>query len=113
MLLMKKAFFALACTVLLFSCKRDDDDCATPTQVMRYEQTYCADPWQSDATDAATLTNLRRYLDARNLYHTAEYIRAEKPAELCNACACHSGKVIYVSVLPSQQQDYAAMGFTR
>lgn len=80
---------------------------------LTYQQTYCADPWPTGATDSATLKNVAHYLDSVQLYIASLAIKAEAPPELCNACNCRTGKTIYVSTLNSEtlKGKYEAIGF--
>ncbi len=108
---MKKLCLIFACVLTITACKRDDDSTGDATILVHHAQTNCADQWGNGDSDDATLTRLRNYLDQRNLYHTNEYITDSGPHLLCNSCQCTTGNLIYLRIMPAQQQQYAALGF--
>ena len=110
---MKKMLLVLSCSVLLFACKKDDDNNCEQTQILSYKQTYCADPWGIGDSDSATLVKMRQYLDSRGLYHSQESITLVEPPSMCLACTCTSGKIIKVATRVGDQQAYTAFGFMR
>jgi hypothetical protein len=110
-----KDLLLLLIAVIIFSCKKEkligDDEYVT----LSYHQTYCADLWETGNTDSVTLRNLANYLIDANLYVSSLYINEETPGEMCNACTCKTGKVIYVSTLNSDslKVKYARIGFKK
>ncbi len=78
-----------------------------------YSQTGCADPWGSQPSDSLTLVKVADYLTAANLYIASLGIRADGTTEICQACSCKTGKVIYVSTLDSDslRAQYTRIGF--
>jgi hypothetical protein len=101
--------------VIIASCKKEkligEDEYVT----LSYHQTYCTDLWATGSTDSITLRNLANYLTDANLYVASLYINQETSGEMCQACTCKTGKVIYVSTLNSDSLKvrYAGIGFKK
>ena len=112
---LKNIRLLLVIVIIILSCKKEksigDDEYVT----LSYNQTYCADAWKTGNTDSITLRNLANYLIDADLYLASLYIKQEHEAEMCQACNCKTGKVIYVSTLNSDslKAKYARIGFNK
>jgi hypothetical protein len=82
---------------------------------LKYNQTYCSDPWPTGSNDSLTLKNVSNYLNAQGLYNQSLSIKQEATPQVCSACNCKSGKIIYVSTLDSDslKTRYQNIGFTQ
>jgi hypothetical protein len=107
---MKHLLFLTIVVSLLASCSKDEVGYKT----VSYQQTYCADPWRYDNGDDITQARyVGNYLDSLGLFHTSVLVKVERPGDLCLACTCKSGKVIYVVTKDEESvlQQYRAIGF--
>lgn len=109
----KLTLFIFLSIAALTACRKDRPVGEKEYVTLTYQQTYCADPWPTGSTDSATLKNVARYLDSAQLYIAGLSIKAEAPPEVCSACTCKTGKIIYVSTLNSEtlKVKYEAIGF--
>lgn len=95
---------------ILASCTKNEVQYKT----LSYQQTYCADLWRYDHSDDIMQARyVGNYLDSLGLFHTSVLVKAERPGDLCLACVCKSGKVIYVVTKDEEAilQRYRAIGF--
>lgn len=107
---MKRLLYVCVLALILASCAKDEVQYKT----VSYQQTYCADPWQYDNGDDITQARyVGNYLDSLGLFHTSILVKVERPGDLCLACICKSGKVIYVVTKDEETvlQKYRAIGF--
>ena len=107
-----KLFYLLCLITIIYACKKEkiiQDNYTTLT----YKQTQCADAWATGITDSITLVNVANYLNSQNVYVASLSIKAVNPADLCNACICKTGKLIYVTTFDETtlKQKYLALGF--
>jgi hypothetical protein len=107
-----KLFFLLCLTSVFFACKKNKiirDDYIS----LGYHQTQCSDAWATGTTDSITLVNVANYLNTQNIYFAGLSIKQVNPADLCLACTCKTGKIIYVSTFydNTMKQKYQALGF--
>lgn len=80
---------------------------------LSYQQTYCADPWKTGSNDSLTIENVTHYLDSAGLYRAGIHIKSEGGTATCQACACQTGKIIYIITLNSNSiiARYNRIGF--
>jgi hypothetical protein len=107
-----KTFLLLLLVIALFACKNEkiiQDNYIT----LAYKQTQCADAWATGATDSITVLNVSNYLNAQNVYIASLNIKQVNTPDLCNACICKTGKIIYVTTFDNDalKQKYQALGF--
>lgn len=95
------------------SCTKNDPIGKDEYTILYYEQTFCADVWETGSTDSITLANVAAYLNEQNLYVADLSIKQTGAAETCYACSCKTGKTIYVSTLNSAdlKSAYIELGF--
>lgn len=108
---MKHLLFFVTIVFLLNCCSKDDE---ILYKTVSYLQTRCADPWRYDNSDDSTQARyVGNYLDSLGLFHTSVIVKVEGPADICLACTCKSGKVIYVVTKDEEAtlQQYRAIGF--
>lgn len=101
--------------LLLSSCDRKDMIGKDEYVTLSYKQTFCADAWGTVNNDSVQLANLSTYLANQQLYIASLNIKQETAADLCNACTCKTGKVLYVTTLNSSTMivRYQQIGFTK
>jgi len=100
--------------VAAFGCSKKNKPVGKDEYVtLSYKQTFCADPWPTASSDSLTLVNVANYLNTNGLYIAGLSIKNESNPELCLACVCKTGKVIYVSTLNSTNltEKYVQIGF--
>jgi hypothetical protein len=81
---------------------------------LSYPQTWCADAWTNvSSNDSLTLQNVTTYFQSKNLYVVGLSIKQDSIPDICKACFCKTGKIIYVSTFDEIQTkaNYAAIGF--
>lgn len=101
------ATLALLLTIVLFSCEKEHMKYTT----VYYQQTYCSDPWPTGTTDSLTLVNVAHFIDSIGVYIASLGIRQDHPADACTACACKTGKVIYLTTFEGDEMPAVAFGF--
>lgn len=115
---LKTAFsllFLLSMAFLSPSCSDNDDN---GDQVLfLWNQTGCADPWNTGPTDSneATTEAMVSYL-SENEVENARIIRFEfdeSVATFCLACSCTTGTVIYVETTETNSSKMEALGFVK
>lgn len=116
----KKNIFAFliaaVAAVTLLACEKEEL-IGNKTMVFTYEQTQCADPWQTGSSEAQTIQNLKDYLAAQNLDAPLLTVMLTDapggPPVNCTGCTCKTGKQFIVSVLESDtlKQKYIDKGF--
>lgn len=82
---------------------------------VRYQQTYCADPW-GQAQGAQQLQAVAQaYLVQQGISLRPGALRAyvRNPASVCNACSCTSGLVVEAAIVSADLPAMQALGFTR
>lgn len=106
---MRMVYIALLLLLLGISCKKAlmEDKYAT----LAYEQTYCSDPWTNGPNDTITVNNVVHYFDSVGLYVAGASISIVNPAQVCQACSCKTGKVIYVSTFANLKDQFAQYNF--
>lgn len=103
-----KKLFTLFAAIVLFACNKKSELEYTGIQ---YEQTTCADPWVNSINDSITIASVTRYFDSLNLYVAAINIQQVNPAQVCSACTCKTGKIIYVTTIVPEQDKFMRYGF--
>jgi hypothetical protein len=82
---------------------------------VRYQQTYCADPWgQAQGTQQLQATAYA-YLMQQGISLRPGALKAyvRNPASVCNACTCTSGVVIEADIISADLPAMQALGFMR
>jgi hypothetical protein len=108
-----KIFIAILACATFTACNKSkvlEDKFIT----LSYPQTGCADAWANVASnDSLTLQNVAAYLNSKNLYVAGLSIKQDSIPDICKACFCKTGKIIYVSTFDETQTkaNYAAIGF--
>jgi hypothetical protein len=99
----------LTILIALSACEKD----MSITGSYVYGQTQCADKWQSGATTAETLTNLKYYLAGKGI-EVADARLTDAPADrfYCMACSCPTGRVYIIKVNKGTKAQLEAEGFT-
>ena len=100
---------AIMFMMLLYACISKKEDIRYTT--LQYQQTSCSDPWGSSQTDSITLKKVRTYFDSLQLFVAGLDIQLVNPIEICNACTCKTGKVIYITIFEAQRDRYLKYGF--
>jgi hypothetical protein len=107
-------YLLLTCIIWgsLLACKKEEligDKYIT----LSYAQTYCNDPWGNKYEDSLTLKRLGFYLDSLDLYAAAVSIKQDSPPDMCAACFCKTGKVIYITTFDNafMKSKYHQLGF--
>jgi hypothetical protein len=92
-----------AILLYLAGCTKEDQ-IADKTITVKYAQTQCADPW-GYGTDNVVINKLRNYMDSAQLSAPllSIMIKQENDMAACLACTCPTGKVIYVSLMASDE----------
>jgi len=110
---MKLLLSLLFLIFIVIACHKDEPIGKDSYTRFYYKQTYCADPWPTGNTDSITLVNVTGYLNSLNLYIADLGIKQDGNIEICQACACKTGKTIYVATLnnDSLKARYIRAGF--
>jgi hypothetical protein len=105
---MKTAITFIVLFATIFACSKK-----TPMKYssFSYEQTYCSDQWGTHPSDSLTLIKLGQYLDSLSLYRAGLDIKQQSQPQLCNACNCKTGKVLYVTTFETEKDKFNAIGF--
>ena len=109
-----RLIFLLLIVSISLSCSDDDDD----DQVLfLWNQTGCADPWDTGPTDSneETTEAMASYL-AENGVENARILRFEfdeSVATSCLACSCTTGTVIYVTTSETNSSTMEDLGFIK
>lgn len=78
---------------------------------VRYQQTYCADPWGNTRDPQALAPLVRNYLSQRGIQANDVTAAAVNPPSVCLACGCTTGIVIEASVPQSDLQTLLDLRF--
>lgn len=99
--------------VIMFACNKNDQPGKNQYVTLSYKQTYCSDPWRYSGTDSLALLSVEHFLDSSGLYAAGLNITQDGTSETCLACACKTGKTIFVSTLNDTtiKAKYLAIGF--
>jgi hypothetical protein len=107
---------AAVAAITLIACEKEEL-VVNRTMLFTYQQTQCADPWQTAATDTQTIQNLKDYLVLQGLDAPfLTIILGNSPASPplnCTGCTCPTGRQFTISVLESDtmKQKYISKGF--
>ena len=109
------ALIAIAAVVLM-ACEKEEL-VGNKLMILTYQQTQCADAWQTGASDNQTIQNLKNYLAGAGMEGPMLDINLlqlpDAPPATCTGCTCPTGKQFIVSVLESEtlKQKYVQAGF--
>ena len=96
--------------LLLSSC------CHEESTEYIFNETYCANPWQrtgSWSNDDEKLVVISTYLsDSLEIDFKNLNINLENSPEACQACSCHSGKVVELSASNIYEDILVSKGFS-
>ena len=84
----------------LYSCS-DDDDSPQDESIFYWNQTKCADPWNTgeNSTNEETEAAVKAYLENENInVQNLRFDNKSPLAEDCEACDCGTGQRIIVDV---------------
>ncbi len=102
-------YVVLLTMIALTACEKD----VSITGSYVYGQTQCADKWQSGATTAETLTNLKSYLAGKGIeVSDARLTDAPTDRFFCLACTCPTGRAYIIKVTKGTKTQLEAEGFT-
>ncbi len=102
--------------VVLVACEKEEL-VGNKLMLLTYQQTQCADAWQTGSSDNQTIQNLKNYLVGAGLEGPmldVTLLQAPDAAPVtCTGCTCPTGKQFIVSVLESDtlKQKYLQAGF--
>lgn len=99
---------------LTSSCIFDEKEEARPTVQyvqVRYQQTYCADPWGGSNDPQQVAALVRTYLSQRGIQANDVTAAAVNPPSVCLACGCTTGIVIEAAVPQSDLQTLLDLRF--
>lgn len=109
---------ALLClAVISFGCKDDVNtgSCNPSFQdeyCVRYSGTYCADPWQQNATtDEDRLAEANEYLQNEGIFIQDFRIAHDQMPQACLACQCLDGTTYYGIIGPTGLNKLLDLGF--
>lgn len=105
---MKKLFLFTAIFLFLFTaCKEEDEDLVE----LWFEETQCANPWDTLPETANYLTDIRDFLESEQIAVFA--VGREKVAEpqACEACLCLTGYIVVIRVQESDMGKASELGF--
>mgnify|MGYP006899134068 CR=1 FL=1 len=85
----------------------------TDSIFVRYEQTYCADPWGQAQGAQQLQAAAQAYLGQQGLRPSTVTAYVRNPAAVCNACTCTTGLVVEAAIAPPDLPVMQALGFTR
>lgn len=96
-----------------YSCSEDDD---SPKEVIRFywNQTKCADPWNTGENDPneETKNAVKEYLKNRNInVLNIEFDTNSPLSTLCESCGCGTGQRIIVDVEYSDSSKMEELEF--
>jgi hypothetical protein len=83
--------------------------------LVRYQQTYCADPWGQVQGAQQLQATAQAYLVQQGVRLRPGALTAygRNPASVCNACTCTTGLVVEAAIVPADLPAVQALGFTR
>jgi hypothetical protein len=107
---------AAVAAITLLACEKEET-VVNKTMLFTYQQTQCADAWQTGTTDVQTIQNLKDYLVAQGLETPFLNIilgnSTGTPPFNCTGCTCPTGRQFTISVLESDslKRKYIDKGF--
>ncbi len=101
----------VALTSLFFNC--NDEETETAKQWYQYQETQCADAWQTGiGTDEATvMTAVEDYLENLDIEVFDINMNSDGQGEACLACVCLSGRIIRIEANVNDATALQAEGF--
>lgn len=98
------------------SCKKDKKS-PKLADAFQYTETVCSDPWAKDITPGADsfARQLEKWLETETSVDISTPFRKMylEKKQLCYACSCTTGNVIYVWPPAGSEQKFIDLGFTR
>ena len=102
--------------LLTYSCNNDDDDSNGNETLLFWNQTKCADPWNTGENSSNTETEnaVTQYLDIENVIVISLSFDNNSPLSTdCEACNCGTGQRIIVEVNNNDISEMENLGFYR
>lgn len=99
--------------ITTFGCNSDDDS-SNNNIPFYWNQTKCADPWDTGENDPneETKNAVKVYLENENIIVKNLNFDNKSPLDtLCESCACGTGQRIIVEVIDSDSAKMEAIGF--
>ncbi|WP_341834825.1 hypothetical protein WJU16_17935 [Chitinophaga pollutisoli] len=98
------------------SCKKDKKS-PKLADAFQYIETVCSAPWAKDIAPGAASFNqtLEKWLETETGVDISTPFRKMYPekTQICYACSCTTGNVIYVWPPAGSEQKFIDLGFTR
>lgn len=110
---MKNSLIILSLLILILTACTKNEVIKDRFITLSYQQTQCADPWINSVEDSTTLKNISEYVKSNGIYVASLLIKQESTAEICTACTCKTGKIIYLSTFdnPDMKKKAESVGF--
>ena len=109
-----KIFFLLTLIGFIAGSCNDEDDSSDTQNLFFWDQTQCADPWETGSrnSNSETKTAVILYLNNESITVTDLYFDQKSPlAGACSACSCGTGQRIVVRVNPMDTAKMTQLGF--
>jgi len=110
---MKYLIFAFV--AIMLSCTSCDNNSTDDYTWYFYNETQCADPWQtgigSPTQDIETAVG--NYLDGLDINYDAINVDTSGTPEICLACSCLSGRIINVKADPANNVELIGINFVQ
>jgi len=112
---MKRIYYTFFVLILVsfYGCNNDDD--SVETEVLFYwNQTKCADPWNTGENDSNSETEIAVtvYLESEEVSILNMTFDTNSPLDIyCEACICGTGQRIIVEVSNSDTSKMEALNF--
>ncbi|WP_298717285.1 hypothetical protein [Chitinophaga sp.] len=108
--------FLTIAAIAASSCKKDKRP-PNLAEAFRYSETACSDPWVNDIErgNPSFARQLEKWLETKTGAEITTPFRKMYPekTQLCYACSCTTGNVIYVWPPAGSEQKFIDLGFTR
>lgn len=105
---MKNSLIILSLLILILAACTKSEVIKDRFITLSYQQTQCADPWNNSVDDSITLKNVNEHLKSNGIYVASLLIKQESMAEICTACTCKTGKIIYLSTFDDRDMKKKA-----
>ena len=109
-----KIFFLLTIIGIIVGSCSDEDDSSDTQNLFFWNQTQCADPWETGSRNSNSETKIAviHYLKNESITVTDLYFDKKSPlASVCAACSCGTDQRIVVRVNPIDATKMIQIGF--